>query len=149
MKKSLENYKLLNVTSRGFEQYGFEKGAGIEDHLQDSFNLAIFGIVKYYGELFKRITMASVTFGANNAFLNITKEKDNDVNIKGMDVTLINDNDQTPIEKDEQKFSNKENTLKELYISRSFSRAGAVRRTDQSSMFGVNRTRQGIVRRSI
>lgn len=30
--ESLENYKLINTTSKGTDQYGFEKGSGIEDH---------------------------------------------------------------------------------------------------------------------
>jgi hypothetical protein len=58
--ESLESYKIINTTSKGTEQYGFEKGSGIEDHLQDAFNLSIYGIVKHYSELFKKILAESV-----------------------------------------------------------------------------------------
>ena len=148
LSKQLENYKLLNVTARGFEQYGFEKGSGLEDHLIDSFSLAIFGVAKYYGELFKRIVFASVTFGANDQFKALSQEKNGLTSIAGMDTMLITDRDKTPIERDESKFD-PEKGINNMYVSRSFNKQGIVRRTDQSSMIGIHRTRQGIISRGI
>lgn len=146
--KSLENYKLLNITARGFEQYGFEKGCGIEDHLMDSLILAIYGIVKYYNELFKRIVLSSVTFGANNAFKIASEGISPEMNIAGLNTLLIADSDKTPIENDESKFIERSNH-KEIYVSRAFNNRGVVRRVDQSSMNGIRKTRTGIIKRGI
>lgn len=68
LQESLENYKLINTTSKGTEQYGFEKGSGIEDHLSDAFNLALYGIIKNYSELFKKIIAESVPLYRDEVF---------------------------------------------------------------------------------
>jgi hypothetical protein len=129
--ESLENYKLLNVSTRGYEQYGFDKSDGIEDHLIDTLLLATFGIIKYYNELFKRIIYQSSVANTNAAILgNATKQPTLD--IRGKNVTLISDNDNTPIELDEKYLTRDKSKTNErnLYSSSTFSRSGIVRRSD-------------------
>lgn len=143
--KSLENYKLLNITARGFEQYGFNAGDGIEDHLIDALMLAIFGVVKYYSELFKRIIYSSVTLGANQAFTNQVIKPDI-VDIRGRDLLLISSSDDTPIHLDEGKikdpFENNQNV-----VSRTLNRSGAIRRNGEFS-FDQMRNRSSIIKRT-
>lgn len=143
--KSLENYKLLNVTSRGFEQYGFDKDAGIEDHQLDSLSLAIFGIVKYYNELFKRVIMQSVTIGTNNMFMhNAGALIHPTIDARGKNLTLISDVDDTPIEFDEPR-NQKSNTVQ----SSTFNRGGTGKRSFDSFSGSNFRGRSGgIVRRT-
>lgn len=144
--KSLESYKLLNVTARGFEQYGFDKDAGIEDHLQDALGLAVFGVVKYYNELFKRIILQSVTLGTTGMLLsNAGLNPQPILDVRGKNVTLISDNDQTPIEFDEKPIGYA-NSIR-TQASRTFGRSGIVNRKfeSQSGLKG----RGGIVKRTM
>jgi hypothetical protein len=148
--KALENYKLLNVTARGFEQYGFDKGAGVEDHILDALNLAIYGVVKYYNELFKRVVYHAVTIGMSNKVLTNALGNNNDIiDARGRDILLLSDNDKSTIQNDdkygslrEQRELNQGNT-----ISRTFSRSG----TNLRSMGGINpvRARSHIIKRTL
>lgn len=86
----LENYKLLNVTAKGFEQFGFEKNAGIEDHPIDAFMLAVFGIVKHYNDLFKRVVYQSVPLSNREILHTGTKEDDQgEVNVTRIGGTIL------------------------------------------------------------
>lgn len=147
MTKSLENYKLLNVTSKGFEQYGFEKGDGIEDHALDALGLAVYGVVKYYGELFKRIILQAVTIGTNSKIISSASLRNNEtINAKGANVLLISDNDKSPIEQDEKLFS--EDIRRDLIVSRTFDKS-TTRAKDSTTRIVSIRNRSGIVRRRL
>lgn len=138
--EQLENYKLLNTTSRGYEQYGFEKGDGIEDHLLDSLVLAIYGVVKYYNELFKRVIYQSAVANTNAV---ISTSIDPALNMQGKNLVLISDTDNTPIEHDEAFLTNKKQ--RNVYGSSTFSRSGIITR---SSMSNWPRGRSGVIRRT-
>lgn len=143
--RHLEAYTLLNVTARGFEQYGFIKGEGLEDHVVDALLLAVFGVVKYYNELFKRVLYASVTVGTNSTFVNSSMEKQID-KTKGRDILLISNSDTTPIHLEESKVRQpkEDNTS---CISRGFSRGGVdVHRL--GDFMSNYRNRGGIVKRT-
>jgi hypothetical protein len=143
--KSLENYKLLSISSRGYEQYGFEKGDGIEDHCIDALSLAIFGVVKYYSELFKRIIYSSVTLGVTNAILN-TVSKPEVIDARGRNILLISNSDDTPIHLDGSKIKNPEEQM-ETFISRTFGKSGIKHRGDYTTE--NMRQRSGIIKRSM
>lgn len=141
---SLENYKLLNISSRGYEQYGFDKNDGIEDHLMDTLLLATFGIVKYYNELFKRIIYQSSVANTNAAIINNAAPKP-EISLRGKNITLISDSDDTPIEFEEKTVQSRQKASeRNLYSSSTFSRSGVVRRSDG---YGFKRKSE-IVRRT-
>jgi hypothetical protein len=121
--ESLENYKTLNITSKGTEQYGFDKDFRLEDHLIDSFLLAIYGIVKHYSELFKRIIASSVMINARELFT--PKDETGNVSIHyGQSIILLTDNSPELIQLDERKvksFEPNEDNLIPI-ISRTFDR---------------------------
>jgi hypothetical protein len=144
--KSLENYKLMNVTARGFEQYGFAKDAGIEDHMLDALGLAVFGVIKYYNELFKRVILQSVPIASNGMLLSMAGVNPTPIlDVRGKNITLISDNDQTPIEFDEKPLNYAQNIRSQS--SRTFGKAGIVNRKfdSQSGLKG----RGGIVKRTM
>lgn len=145
--KSLENYKLLGITTRGFEQYGFLKGDGIEDHLQDSLNLAIYGVIKYYSELFKRVIYKSVTLNSKEALLSSVIKPDI-LDLRGKNITLITDDSPETIQHDERRTHDKFEP-KESMASRTFGRAGAVRRNLDSEFTNRMASRGGIIRRAL
>jgi hypothetical protein len=145
--KSLENYKLLGITTRGYEQYGFSKGDGIEDHLQDSLNLAVYGIIKYYSELFKRIIYRSVTLNSKEAMLNSASRHDI-LDLRGKNITLISDDDPGEISQDQHKLIDRPDKF-ETAASKTFGRSGAVRRSIGSDFNTRMSNRGGIIRRTI
>ncbi len=103
LKQSLENYKLLQITDTGVEKYGFDKKGMIEDHLIDSVMLAVYGIIKYYHDLFKTMIMVSVPIDAREI---LTPKKDTEQETKpakGKAIVLITDNSPEPIELDDAK----------------------------------------------
>lgn len=120
--KSLENYKLLNTTAKGVEQYGFDKKDGIEDHAYDAFSLSIYGIVKHYNELFKRIIFASSPFNAK-AILSPSQQEETKVG----SILLITDNSPEPIYLDERKVKDRSEQAPEIIISRTLNK-GTVQR---------------------
>jgi len=120
---SLENYKMLNITGKGTEQYGFEKNSGFEDHLIDAFCLALYGIIKHYSELFKRIIAESVRINARE-LLSPNMEMDT-INIHhSQSIVLLTDNSPQPITLDENKIKKYEPKEEELVpvVSRTFNR---------------------------
>ena len=123
--KSLENYKLLQITDKGVEKYGFEKKAGIEDHCLDALFLAIYGIIKNYNELFKQIFSFSIPLDAISL---MSPKRDTDWENKiphGANVVLITGTDETPIELDEksfEKYSPEDRNQNKTFISRTFNR---------------------------
>lgn len=144
----LENYRLLNVTARGFEQYGFDKGSGLEDHSIDSMSLAIYGVVKYYNELFKRIIYSSVTLASKEAIINIANAENREViDLRGRNITLISNSDTTSIELDESKIKKMESESSNI-ISRTFSKHGIIKRAVNSTS-NLNRCRSSIVNRTL
>jgi hypothetical protein len=136
----------MNVTSRGFEQYGFAKDAGIEDHMLDALGLAVFGVIKYYNELFKRVILQSVPIASNGMLLSMAGVNPTPIlDVRGKNITLISDNDQTPIEFDEKPLNYAQNIRSQS--SRTFGKAGIVNRKfdSQSGLKG----RGGIVKRTM
>ena len=99
---SLENYKITNITDKGNIQYGFDKKDGIEDHDLDSFMLAVYGIIKNYGELFKRVFLMSVMLGGRD-ILTPQEEEKNILYPFGSTTTLLTDNCSFTIDKDERR----------------------------------------------
>jgi hypothetical protein len=145
--KALENYKLLNVTSRGFEQYGFEKGAGVEDHPLDALNLAIYAIVKYYGELFKRVVYHAVTIGVSHKIVNAANDiNENIIDARGRDVLLLSGNDDPheDIGKHWKPKSPDDNVFNG--VSRTFGRSGSNLRP--SDDFNPFKKRSNIIKRT-
>jgi hypothetical protein len=141
--KSLENYKLLAITDRGVEKYGFEKNSGIEDHALDAMMLAIYGIVKNYSELFKQIFLYSVPINGKEI---MTPGKDDGLGTKippGSSIVLLTDNSPDPIHLDEKAW--KEPVEEGPIISRSFGR-GAERKTPFSNSMMYRRSRTMISR---
>jgi len=119
--KSLENYRLLTITDRGIEKYGFEKSSGIEDHLQDAFNLAIYGIVKNYSELFHRIFLYSVPIDAK-AVLNPKNDTPTGFEAPyGSSIVLLTDNSPVPIHLDEKAWKEPIDN-DNIFISRTFTK---------------------------
>lgn len=124
--KSLENYKLLSISDKGVEKYGFDKKAGIEDHALDSLFLAIYGIIKNYNELFKQIFYFSVPLDGVDL---LTPRKDTDygkIIPHGSSVVLITGNDSTPIELDEkafEKYNNESEAKGSVFIARTFNKS--------------------------
>lgn len=145
--RSLENYKLLGITTRGYEQYGFAKGDGIEDHLQDSINLAIYGIIKYYSELFKRIVYKSVTLNSKEALLNSVVRPDI-IDLRGRNITLITDDSKEHIKDDERKMLDPIERIESMQ-SRTFGRSGVNSRKVDAGFLGRMHSRGNIVKRSI
>ncbi|MDY0198781.1 MAG: LAGLIDADG family homing endonuclease, partial [Tenuifilaceae bacterium] len=122
--KCLENYKLINITSKGVEQYGFDKKGDIEDHPIDSWGLAIYGIVKYYNDLFKRIVAMSVSIDAKSILAPKT-DIDNSIYIDhSQSIVLLTDNSPEPIYLDEKslrKYEPKDENLLPV-ITRTFNK---------------------------
>lgn len=144
--KSLENYKLLNITTRGFEQYGFDKGAGVEDHALDALNLAIYGVVKYYNDLFKRVVMQAVTLGVSSKVADAALgNNNNSIDTRGKDVLLLSGNDDPHEDIGKQRrIEPEKNTVS---ISRTFGRGGNVSRGFTNG--NPVRSRGSIIRRSL
>lgn len=144
--KSLENYKLLNITAKGIEQYGFDKKDGIDDHAIDAFSLAVYAIVKHYNELFKRIIALSVAIDAKEVFGPI---KDDDMDTLSIhhsqSIVLLTDNSPEPIyldSRDLKKFEPKEQGFLPI-VSRTFNKTMQKRKDDIStrrSNYIVSRT---------
>lgn len=122
--KCLENYKLINITSKGVEQYGFDKKGDIEDHPIDSWGLAIYGIVKYYNDLFKRIVAMSVSIDAKS-ILAPKVDKDNSIHIDhSQSIVLLTDNSPELIYLDERslkKYEPKDESLLPV-VTRTFNK---------------------------
>lgn len=138
----LENYQLLNVTARGFEQYGFDKKSGIEDHAIDAFMLAVYGIVKYYNELYKRIIYQSVPLQARD----ILSPKP-DENVKRTyvgNIVLLTDNSPETIMLDDAKLRKPIEDLKLPFVSRSLDRNSGSR----GGVAGRMHSRSGPIKRS-
>lgn len=144
--KALENYKLLNVTTRGFEQYGFEKGAGVEDHILDALNLAIYGVVKYYNELFKRVVYHAVTIGVSNKIVKDALGNKEQIDLRGKDALLLSGNDDP--HEDIGKQYRPPPPDGNVVSSRSFGRAGLVSRSFNG---GANpfKARSNIIKRTL
>lgn len=119
----LQNYELLNTTARGIEQYGFPKGSGIEDHALDAACLAIYGIIKHYGDLFKRTIYQSVLLSSNNMTKIQAQEELSKIE-ENRSVLLVSDNDLSAIENDNGKIQPLKEEPKQVYIPRTFSRFG-------------------------
>lgn len=119
--KSLENYKLLQITDKGVEKYGFDKKDDIEDHCLDSFSLAVYGIVKHYSELFEQIFLISVPIDARSILRPVS---DIDVNTipHGSNIILITDNSPEPIELDGSKIKDIEDEAILPIIARTFNK---------------------------
>lgn len=121
----LENFKLINITAKGTEQYGFDKKSGIEDHPHDAFSLAVYGIVKYYGELFKKIVAESVPLYAQEIF---SVNSDNGGIIKvdpSQSIILLTDNSPEAIYIDERKtkkFEPRDDDEFQPVVTRTFSK---------------------------
>lgn len=144
--KHLEAYILLNITVRGYEQYGFIKGEGLEDHILDALFLAVYGIVKYYNELFKRVVYSSVTLGTNTTFYNATVENQVTKTV-GRDILLISCSDTTPIHLEESKVRMPaEDNGNASVISRSFARGGTS--TRGNNFMSTYKNRGGVIRRT-
>jgi hypothetical protein len=145
--KSLENYKLLAITDKGVEKYGFEKNSDIEDHAMDAMMLAVYGIIKHYSELFKQIFLYSVPFDGKE-LLSPRDEKDVDFKVpNGSSIVLLTDNSPEPIHLDSKAW--KEPTEDSLaFVSRTFDNKGTARNSAslQAIMKRRNRT---IISRSI
>jgi hypothetical protein len=139
--KSLENYKLLNVTAKGVEQYGFDKKDGIEDHNIDSLMLALYGIIKFYGELFRRILMSSATFSTKDILAPNESQKNE---TKYGSIILLTDNSPEPIYLDERSFIDRSELGPEIIISRTLNR-GNIKRPHMISWKRTN----SVIRRSI
>lgn len=133
--KSLENYKLLNITAKGVEQYGFDKKSDIEDHLIDSLFLAIYGIVKNYNELFRRMVALSVSLNAREIMQAPTDNVENNIIDAryGRSIVLLTDNSPEQIYLDEnslKKYEPKEEKNGAL-ITRTFNRSMQQRKNQQ------------------
>jgi hypothetical protein len=144
--KSLELYKLLSITDRGVEKYGFEKDAGIEDHLIDAFCLAIYGIVKHYSELFRKVILnAKLMHGRN--ILTPPPENDERVIYAGS-IVLLTDNSPEPIHLDHRKIKDPTERAADIIISRSITKSGIKRSYGGPSINSVMRSRGGYIKRT-
>jgi len=140
---SLESYKILSITDKGNVQYGFDKKDGIEDHDLDSFMLSIYGIIKNYAELFRRVFLQSVPLEGRE----ILTPKDDIKTFKmpaGCGTVLLTDNSPKSIMLDEyiDKFEPKECN----FISRTFNSS-----MQQRPISGINNFRRNhsILKRGI
>jgi hypothetical protein len=135
---SLENYKILNISDKGNVQYGFDKKDGIEDHDLDSFMLSIYGIVKNYNELFKRVFLMSVMLEGREILT--PKDESKMVNYPyGSTKTLLTDNHNFSIKYDDKpgKYEPKQENVS--FISRTFSSAGV---SNSRPISGINNFRR-------
>ena len=143
---SLENYKLLQITDRGVEKYGFDKKDGFEDHAIDAFILAIYGIIKNYNELFKRMLAQSKLLNGK-AIMQPPPEPEGKVVYAGS-IVLLTDNSPEPIHLDSSKI--KEPSEREpIIVSRSITKSGLKRNYKMSSLHDIMRSRGGQVKRSL
>jgi hypothetical protein len=141
---SLENYKIMSITDKGNVQYGFDKKDGIEDHDLDSFMLSVYGIVKHYGELFKRLFLVSVPLEGRDILT--PKDVTKSFNLPdGQGIVLLTDNSPKPIMLDEKmdKFEPKDPNG---FISRTFNSS-----MQQRPINGLNNFRRShsIIKRGI
>jgi replicative DNA helicase len=144
--KSLESYKLLTVTDKGVEKFGFDKDAGIEDHLIDAFCLAIYGIVKNYSELFKKVILhAKLMLGRN--ILAPPEEKDERI-IYGGSIVLLTDSSPEPIHLDARKIKDPSEAQADIIISRSITKSGIKRSFGGTNISNVIRSRGGYIKRT-
>lgn len=144
--KSLENYKLLQITDKGVEKYGFDKKDNIEDHAMDSFILAVYGVIKHYSDLFKQIFLLSVPINARDV---LTPKDQNDKGIpipRGSSVLLLTDNSPLPIYLDEKSIKEPIEEDKR-FISRTFSKSGIRSRNTLNSI--MKQRNSNIINRSI
>ncbi|MDD2231041.1 MAG: terminase family protein [Candidatus Cloacimonetes bacterium] len=116
--QSLEMYKLLATTSKGVEQYGLDKKDGVEDHCIDALMLSVYGIVKYYGELFKRIIYQSVGFNARDI---LTPPVQPGEKMLVGSIILLTDNSPEPIYLDDKSISRYDPEMQNnIVVSRGF-----------------------------
>jgi len=144
--KSLEVYKLLSISRTGQEQYGIDSKDGVEDHAMDAFILAIYGVVKYYNELFKKIIYSSVSFNATT-LLGAEAEEELEKNVVAGGIILLTDNSPEPIYLDERVIKDP-SEAKEIIISRSFSKGMTKRAYTEKNLSGIMRSRRGMIRRN-
>ena len=116
---SLENYKIMNISDKGNIQYGFDKKDGIEDHDLDAFMLSIYGIVKNYSELFKRVFLQSVMLEGRDIMTPKDEEKNN-LYPFGSVTTLLTDNHNFSIRNDEQRSKYEPRQEEVSFVSRTF-----------------------------
>jgi len=144
--KSLENFRLLQITDKGVEKYGFEKNSGIEDHALDSFGLAVYGIVKHFSDLFNQIFLYSVPIDAK-VLLSPRKDDEKQLNIpSGSSIVLLTDNSPQPIQLDSKAWKEpvEENNS---FISRTFDRN--MNRNGNTLHSVMRRRNQTVVNRSL
>lgn len=145
---SLEKYKLLTITDKGVEKYGFAKDDNMEDHCIDAFMLALYGIVKNYSELFKKIVLYSRLM--SNEVLIPTEEGMSEQKIYAGSIVLLTDNHPETIMLDERKINKYDpDNRNDILISRSINRTGTRRQYANGSLYGIMRTRGGRIKRTI
>ena len=87
---SLEQYASLGTSDKGVERYGFPKGSDMEDHAIDALMLAVWGVIKYYGELFKRIVHSSIGFNVKDLLvISENMNQNNDLLTTGMGSSIM------------------------------------------------------------
>jgi len=146
LKKSLEFYKLLQITSSGQEKYGLDSKDGVEDHAIDAFMLACYGIIKYYGELFKRIVQSSVLLSSRQTLMPLMEDELEKKIIAGS-IVLLTDNSPEPIHLDDRKIYDPTENRREIIISRGFSK-GMQRKNNGGNLSGLMHNRGGLIKRN-
>lgn len=144
--RSLEVYKLLQITNTGQERYGIDKKDGVEDHAIDAFILACYGVIKYYNELFRKIIYASVGFNAQALLVPPPEDSSTEKVVAG-GIVLLTDNSPEMIYLDEKVIKDPTES-KDILISRSFSKGMNKRGYAQRSFSGIMKNRGGLVKRS-
>lgn len=144
--KSLESYKLLTITDRGVEKYGFDKDAGIEDHCIDAFMLAIYGVIKHYSDLFRKVILNSKLLLGRD-LLNPPPETDEKTIYAGS-IVLLTDNSPEPIYLDSSKIKEHNEDTRDIIVSRSITKSGVKRSYGGANLKGVMRSRGGIIKRT-
>ena len=146
LKKCLEAYKLLQITDKGTEKYGFDKKDQIEDHAIDAFILACYGITKYYNELFRRMIFESAILDAREILKPMNDMGDQKVIYAGS-IVLLTDNHPESIMLDERDIKDPTEGKDPLIISRGFSKDMIKRKHNVGSLSSIMKSRGGLIRR--
>jgi intein/homing endonuclease len=145
--KSLEAYKLLQITSTGQEKFGLDPKDGYEDHAIDAFILACYGVIKHYNTLFKRIIYESVSFKKESVLEPLADDDVTKEVISG-GIILLTDNSPEPIYIDEGKAPDTEEKSGPI-VTRSFNKGIVKRKSfNDRSLSGIMRSRGGLIRRN-
>lgn len=141
---ALDNYKILSISDQGNIKYGFDKKDGIEDHDLDSFMLSVYGIVKHYSELFRRVFLMSVMLDGREILT--PREITKPVQLPyGSVTTLLTDNHSKSIANDDHPSKYEPVDKQNAFVSRTFDNM-----MNKRNPLGINQFRRshGIVKRT-